>query len=466
MHQSFKNALSILLISTAIAACGDPVRTTTIREGGSVLDNPISQAAKQAVTEATSAVQIPNSASKEEAEELIKNTVSKRLDTLEDLYHKSTNESEKRYLSIWIEQVKAGQLRSDLSDISRDELARKSAFDFSNATAQFFAYYLQNKELRSYLDTYARVQTDILLAEMNRKNSSSRATIEEYTLKINALQSDAVKIQKKILEMYQDPKLSDYSRKEMEELKSLGLMPVELSPTPSAETPNLSESVSLRRARQGGASADFSQLRANGISGGATPLSLPMYVQLKGDIEGSKTTKGMTGLAVYKLNNTLVGMIHGYANASNNPHTSLSHNESSLVISQSFGQAYLEGQAGFIRSTTNQQEVSGQRYQLSAGYDFEHVTPFVQASARDIHNLNERSIQVGCEVEIMRLTTDQYTLSSHMMLKGGYHSLRGSIGSIEGAFELGLHNGVNMQAGFTTFNNATSTIQINISVDQ
>lgn len=464
MHQSFKNALSILLISTAIAACGDPVRTTTIREGGSVLDNPISQAAKQAVTDATSAVQIPNAASKEDVVEIIKSTMSKRLDTLEDLYHKSTNESEKRYLSIWIDLLKTSILTADLSDSSQDELARKSAFDFS--TAQFFAYYLQNKELRSYLDTYARVQTDILLAEMNRKNSSSRATIEEYTLKITELQSDAVKIRKKILAMYQDPKLSDYYRKEMQELESLGLMPVELSPTPSAETPNLSESVSLRRARQGGASADFSQLRVNGVSGGYAPLSLPMYVQLKGTLEGSKETRDMTGLAVYKVNNTLVGMIHGYANASNNPHTYLSHNESSLVISHSFGRAYLEGQAGFIRSTTNQHEVFGQRYQLSAGYDFEHFTPFVQASARDIHNLNERSIQVGCEVEIMRLATDQYTLSSHMMLKGGYHSLRGSIGSIEGFFELGLHNGVNIQTGFTTFNNATAIVQINISVDQ
>lgn len=523
MKLNFKNTLATLLISTAIIACGgdkgsgntssfdgsalttqpttdgairpevgtlnkepmsklwgerdeakgmEPEKNTLYKFDGSALttqsiaDGAIRPEVKKAIKEAYSLIRISEYTNDPvKHQEYKKQKVDSLRKSLAELQGFVSNKQSNLEAKILNDGIHALEGLVNVNSITySSEEAESTAIEkvvdrHRESLAQTIFQNLQSPKLKEYL-------TKIYQMESDRHSVSpvyNPATVQQYL--------------KEFLAFYSSSSHDSLTKSEIKALDELGFLTTNDiqnirrfaypgSKPLSAETPNLSDDVSLRRARQGSASADFSKLMLNGVAGGYARLSLPVYVQLKGAIENSKETNDLTGTVVYKVNNTLVGMIHGHANASYNTSTSLNHNESSVVISHSFGKTYLEGQAGFIHSTINQQDISGERYQLSAGYDFEYLTPFVQASTRNLNAVNEHSVQAGCEVDVMNLVTDQYKLSTRMTLKGGYHSFKGTVGSVEGTFELGLNSGVTIQTGFKLNNNNESAAKISVSFDQ
>lgn len=399
--------------------------------------------------------------------------IEQTLAHLERLSESSTSTKEKAFLSL-----KIGTLKSILD--SRKDQARMpegafletrvpeifSYFVFrNNGIMNFVNRYVQSPQLKGSLTKYIEAENDILV----------RVTFEGEPFKGSLKEKALKEAQKVALDEIKARFQSDKS--ELLFLEKLGLLPpdvsqmVKASLAPaaalSAGVPNLSERVSLRGARVGGATVDLSQLMVNGVAGSQAALSMPMYVQLKGSVEGaSKATQDLTGVAVYKFDNTLVGIIHGYANTSNSSYSTLNHNETSAVVSRSFGKAYIEGQAGFVNSKLNQHAISGERYQVSFGYDFDTVTPFVQATTRSLKNHAEYATYVGCELDVMNVTADAYTLSGRLTVKGGYHSFKGTVGAVEGSGVLQLKDGVKVEAGLNLAGEETSTARIGFSIDQ
>lgn len=74
--------------------------------------------------------------------------------------------------------------------------------------------------------------------------------------------------------------------------------------SPAAPTDS-SGSTSALAALKGKSGVDTTQLMVNGISGSHVDLGLPMFVQLKGSVDQSKATTGMTGLVAYKVGNSV-----------------------------------------------------------------------------------------------------------------------------------------------------------------
>ena len=467
MNLNLKNSLAVLLISTAIVACGGDKGSNTSFDGPALTTQSISDGAIRPEVGAFTKETISKMMSEPDEAKQIE-LAQKLTDTMEAFLTTSQTQQERDFLQMYIKTFnKTPEIVKTTAKDQRPEAVYRLFLSLKEQQALFARKYIQSPQFRSLI---LQLQASTL----------EKTELDRHPEKVEERDANKAKVTdltRKFLALYDDPNLDERTRKEFAAMDAIGILPksfiesmresimAQTEPL-SAETPNLSDDVSLRRARQGGSSADFSQLMLNGVAGGYAPLSLPVYVQLKGTIENSKETKDLTGTVMYKLNNTLVGMIHGHANTSNNTFTSLNHNESSVVISHSFGKAYLEGQAGFIQSTINQQNVSGDRYQLSAGYDFEYFTPFVQASTRNLNAVNEHFVQAGCEVDVANLVTDLYKLSTRMTLKGGYHSFKGTVGSVEGTFEFGLNSGVTIQTGFKLFNNNDSAAKICVSFEQ
>lgn len=396
--------------------------------------------------------------------ELVQNT----LDKMEELLTTSQNQPERDFLKMrshaFSKMLKAFEIKDEKK---RKDAIREAFVSVAPEQKAFFQKYIQSSQLRGAVLAFQDLAQERMYLEQ----------YPEKQLERKAHEAKIVSLSKQLITLYDNPNLDVQTKAEFVALDKIGLLPQEMieslrgfatadSPFLSASTPDLSEKASLRRARQDGAEVDFSQLMMNGVAGGYAPLSLPVYVQLKGSIEGSKDTRDLTGVAVCKFDHMLVGVIHGYANASKNSDSTLNHNETSAVISRSFGNAYLEGQAGFIHSTINQQDISGERYQLSAGYDFEYLTPFVQASTRNLNAVNEHSVQAGCEVDVLNLVTDQYKLSTRMTLKGGYHSFKGAVGSVEGSGTIQLNDGLKLDAALNLAGREESSARIGFSIDQ
>jgi hypothetical protein len=113
----------------------------------------------------------------------------------------------------------------------------------------------------------------------------------------------------------------------------------------SGSIKDLSGSVSFRDARTSlSGRVDGRGFAMNGVNGQAVDLGMPLFVQLKGDVSGAKATEAATGSVAYRLGNTVIGAIQGYANSGEGFGFEGRQLESSVVASHSFGGVFLEGQ--------------------------------------------------------------------------------------------------------------------------
>ena len=251
---------------------------------------------------------------------------------------------------------------------------------------------------------------------------------------------------------------ANLSNEELEQVIRAAQQKLEQEKVSKSTTPaDTSGSTSALNALKGKTGVDAAQLRVNGVAGLQMDLGLPVYVQLKGDVDSSKTTDGVTGLVAYRFGNTAVGAIQSYANESNAHHT-----ETYLVAAQSLRNMYIEGQLG----TVSFEGGSGMRSQVRLGVDTSYGMPFVQLTHRDFGALSDTAAYVGLEVSALELKASDYTFSTQLITKTGHHSVNGNIGAIEGSAKLSFSHGLSVDTQISFGSNTSSKLSLNVAFEQ
>lgn len=170
-----------------------------------------------------------------------------------------------------------------------------------------------------------------------------------------------------------------------------------------------------------------------------------MQLKLKGNVNTSSRTTDLIGSATYKVNTAVVGFIQGFGNANT------LYSESSLLLSESFNQIFIEGQAGFVKSSEGLLSTwEGARYQLTVGYDAAIISPFIQFNYTPLHgilsNLDSKGISIGFETDILKIQAAEATFSSNVLIKIGYES---STESLLDGKSLKPNQGVSMYLDWT-----------------
>lgn len=459
-------SLSLLLVSTSLMGCmgeaqpitSTPTETASPTIGTSIADNVIRPEVVKQVREDKDIIEGRKSL----------RDLDNRLKPYETLLASSTNQQEKDFIELYMKSLKFKHTVDNAQSEEERSKARAIALDqIRPLRQQFIQSYLQSPELRSLLIKLHELQTNEL--KQAEPDDELRRKQEAAT--------------KEFVAFFENPDLDAQTKAEIEALDRLGVVTqkdvqslkealryIAAQPSSSPEVPHASPEVSLRQARLGdskdGGTINTSHLSVNHISGSQARLSVPLHIHLKGTIEGSKQTEDVTGATVYKVNDTLLGLIYGYANTSRARGMPLKHHETSAVIAHSFGRTYVEAQAGFVTTTFGQGEIGGERYQMSVGHDFERVTPFIQATVRRFNPVKELAVYAGCEVDIMHLAMGQDSVSSNLTVKGGYHAFKGLVASIEGSLELKLSQGVTMQTALNLSPWEASTLKIGVAFTQ
>jgi hypothetical protein len=247
---------------------------------------------------------------------------------------------------------------------------------------------------------------------------------------------------------------------------------------------DLSSNVSLRQARTATTGlADARAFNMKDVAGQSVELGLPLFVQLKGDVSSAKSTEAATGSVAYRLGNTVIGAIQGYANSGAGFGIDSRQLETSVVASHSFGSFFVEGQIGSVSATeVHNSNWSGLRSQVTLGLDTEFVSPFIQVSHRQLDrsglDLNETTAHVGLDMDIAKLAADTYSVDTRLLAKAGYGSkawssgskdlgsTTGFSGSVEWSASLNLNSGVTFSSNLSLDTLAGSSAAVNVSLDR
>jgi hypothetical protein len=190
----------------------------------------------------------------------------------------------------------------------------------------------------------------------------------------------------------------------------------------SAEAPvSTSSTVSHRKARTdvGGVALNQFALDGNTLNQ-SYALNMPLRIDLKGSITSGKSSD-VVGSVTYNLNGTVMGVVQSYSN------TVDLHAETSVLLSQSIGNFFIEAQAGYVGVREGQfSGWEGQRYQATFGCDAAVVSPFIQVEYRPLSNgfstLNATGVYVGLESDVMTVELVDATFTSSVLAKVGYES--------------------------------------------
>jgi hypothetical protein len=208
-------------------------------------------------------------------------------------------------------------------------------------------------------------------------------------------------------------KLKDFMKNVTPMLGALGL---------SAEAPiSASATTSYRKARSdfGGVALNQFALDGNTLNQ-SYALNMPLRIDLKGSITSGKSSD-VVGSVTYNLNGTVMGVVQSYNN------TVDLHAETSVLLSQSIGNFFIEAQAGYVGVREGQfSGWEGQRYQATFGYDAAVVSPFIQVEYRPLSigfsTLNATGVYVGLESDVMTVELADATFTSSVLAKVGYES--------------------------------------------
>ncbi len=247
---------------------------------------------------------------------------------------------------------------------------------------------------------------------------------------------------------------------------------------------DISGNLSLRQARTSATgSADLRAFNVNGAGGESIALGMPLFVQLKGDVSSSKATEAATGSVAYRLGNTVIGAIQGYANSGDGFGIEGRQFETSVVASHSFGSFFIEGQLGTVSATdVHSSNWKGLRSQVTLGLDTEFVSPFVQLTHRQLDrsglDLNQTTGFVGLDMDVAKLKADSYSVDARLTAKVGYGEKAWSVkatdlgsttdvsGSVEWAGSLNLNSGVKFTTNLGLDTVAGSSAAVNVSLDR
>jgi hypothetical protein len=255
----------------------------------------------------------------------------------------------------------------------------------------------------------------------------------------------------------------------------------------SATTPDdASRNANLRHARNGDTttgSVSLNGLSINDVAGDSIELGIPLYVKLKGNVSSSKATEAATGSVAYRLGNTVIGAIQGYANSGEGFGVEGRQYETSLAVSQSFGAFFIEGQLGSVSATdVHQSNWSGMRSQVTLGVDTEFVSPFVQIThrhlGRDGLDLKQTTGYVGLEMDVANLKSDSYSVDASLLAKVGYGekawseaskhlgTTSGMSGSVEWKGSLHLNTGISFNTSLSLDTTSKTSASVQFSVER
>ena len=231
---------------------------------------------------------------------------------------------------------------------------------------------------------------------------------------------------------------------------------------------DLSGNHSLRTARTAlVGQLDTRSFSMNGHQGTQLNLGLPLFVQLKGSVDGGKSTDATTGSVAYRLGNTVIGAIQAYANSGNGFGLDGRQLETSVVASHSFGNFFVEGQLGAVSAKEVQfKDWSGVRSQVTLGYDFDTVSPFVQLTHRDFGDRTDTAAYAGVEMDLSEFKIPEATFSTHLLTKVGHHSMNGFSGSVEWSGSLTLNSGIAFTTHLTLGSPSESNAGFTVSFSQ
>lgn len=245
----------------------------------------------------------------------------------------------------------------------------------------------------------------------------------------------------------------------------------------SAEAPvSTSSTASYRKARTGVGGVRLNQFAFDGNTlNQSYALDMPLRLDLKGSITSGKSSD-VVGSVTYNLNGTVVGMVQSYNN------TVDLHAETSVLISQSVGNFFIEAQAGYVGVREGQfSGWEGQRYQATFGYDAAAVSPFVQVEYRPLSNgfstLDATAMYVGLESDVITVELTDAKFTSSVLAKIGYESThqamfgqslkpnQGGAAFIEWNGALTLSSGLELKSALT-LGSKEQSVKLNVAFEQ
>ncbi|WP_350331945.1 hypothetical protein [Candidatus Bodocaedibacter vickermanii] len=172
---------------------------------------------------------------------------------------------------------------------------------------------------------------------------------------------------------------------------------------PLSAVSDISQRQSFKDARQ--AADATGQLR---IYGQASDLPLPLFASFDSTL--SDPNSKLSSLAL-KFGSNYVGTV--VAGTFETTLLTPNHFESSAVYGFSFNTGFVEAQMGsFFDESNANQSTSGQRYQLTLGFDTDYVTPFIRLLNRTTANDSLSLLGAGLESNLAKYNLGESTLDA------------------------------------------------------
>jgi hypothetical protein len=220
-------------------------------------------------------------------------------------------------------------------------------------------------------------------------------------------------------------------------------------------------------ARKGKTGLNTALLNINESSGNLTQWDLPVYMELKGSLDDKSLTQKLQGTFAYQYHNATLGVIQTYTNS-----PSLSrgvnniHLETAIAASYALNKLFIEAQLGsVIVNEGSKQDLLGIRSQMTAGYDFNYVSPFVQYVHRNTTKSADDSVYLGLNIGLIELKTNSYSFTSALLFRTGQNSVKGLVGTLELNTSLDLNSGISFITGIN-LDEDSEKIKVQLSLTQ
>lgn len=259
-------------------------------------------------------------------------------------------------------------------------------------------------------------------------------------------------------------------------MSDLNVVPSERALSSEMPTSSLG-SLLYRQARKALPGVDLQKLTVDGQRMDQTnDVRLPVHIQLKGNVNTVSRSGNISGSVAYNLNGTVFGLAQALGNVQDQ------HYETSLIISQSYSNFFIEVQMGVVGMRENLfSGWEGQRYQATLGYDAVLGSPFFQLEYRPLSNgfstLDATAIYVGLESDVVTVELTDAKFTSSVIAKVGYESThqamfgqslkpnQGGAAFVEWNGALTLSSGLELKSVLTLGSNDQS-VKLNVTLEQ
>jgi hypothetical protein len=396
----------------------------------------------------------------------------------------TANPSQDRLNTTWVSYV-----RTDQNGGYTLNLALKDAIKGSTAGLQDELTTVEYQGVLTFIDNYFRDHSNKITEAVSLSLKVGDPTVLQDSMRkllmtLKPVASDVIGQMPDawvswFVEMIQEIPRVDAA--DMQEFKDemASIAPMLASIGLSAEAPvSTSGNTAYRRARSEVGGVGLNQLVVDGQAlDQSYALDMPLRVDLKGSLNTAGRTTDVVGSVTYNINGTVIGAVQSFGNMVDR------HFESSVLVSQSIGNFFIEGQAGFIGVQEGLLSGwEGQRYQVTLGYDTAYVSPFIQLEYRPLSNgfstLDATGVYMGVESDVLKVQLADAVFTSTVLAKVGYesatetlftgHSLRANQC---GAAFVEWNGGLKLSSGFEvksalTLGSKDKTVKLNIAFEQ